>query len=242
MLLHLRPGSKILDVGCGGGRPVLAAIGPTVGLEPIAELAVQARTVYAEVVECGAEAMRLNDGQFDAVVSTDILGHIPVPIKDAVMSEMFRVLRPGGITLHLAEADSNGWLARIAKRESAPYQHVWIDVPDHRAMETAEVQLARFRKAGFVIEKSRPFLPVVVPCGAISVLLKEHKNLPLWLKMFRYCDGILAKNEIICEIANVVLTPLSVINLFAPVGHGLGILIKARKPHHGEVDLKLRAD
>ena len=230
MLLHLRRGSEILDAGCGGGRPVLTAIGRVTGLEPIAELAAQARGIYPEVVESFAEKMPFPDGRFDAVVSTDILGHIPVPIKDAVMSEMFRVLKPGGVTLHLAEADSDGWMARIAKREPGPYRNTWVESPDHRAMETAAVQMDRFRRAGFVIEKARPYMPILPAAGFIYASLKEHRRLPAWLKLVRFFDSLVAGNESLCEIINVVLTPLAFVNLFARVESGLGLIIKARKP------------
>jgi|GEM_PF-2759893 len=230
MLLHLKRGSEILDVGCGGGRPVLTAIGRVTGLEPIATLAAQARQIYPNVVESVAEQMPFPDGQFDAVVSTDILGHIPVPIKDAVMSEMFRVLKPGGVTLHLAEADSDGWMARIAKREPEPYRNVWIEEPDHRAMEPARVQLERFRRAGFVVEMARPYMPILPTFGALHFLFKEHKHLPAWLKMACFFDGLVAGNETRCELLNIGLTPLAFVNLFAPVEAGMGLIIKARKP------------
>jgi len=229
MLLHLRRGSEILDVGCGGGRPILTVMGRVTGLEPIAELAAQARQIYPKVVAGKAENMPFPDGQFDAVVSTDILGHIPVPLKSAVISEMFRVLRPGGVTLHFAEADSDGWLARIAKREPEAYHKVWIDGPDHRAMEPAEVQLERFRQAGFEIELARPFFPIMPAYGLTSALLKEHKRLPAWLKLVCFFDG-LVKNAVLAEIIYLVQTPLAFLNYFAPQKAGLGLIIKARKP------------
>lgn len=230
MLLHVPRGSEILDVGCGGGRPVLTSIGHVTGLEPIPELAAQARQLYPRVEESMAEKMPFPDGQFDAVVSTDILGHIPVPIKDAVMSEMFRVLKPGGITLHLAEADSDGWMARIAKREPVPYRKFWIEAPDHRAMEPAGVQLERFRKAGFTIEKARPYMPIVPAFGSIYAMFKEHKNIPGWLKLARFFDGLVAGKETLCEFLNVLITPLAFLNLFAPAEAGQGLIVKARKP------------
>jgi len=230
MVLHVPRDSEILDVGCGGGRPVLTSLGRVTGLEPIAELAAQARQLYSIVEEGMAQKMPFPDGQFDAVVSTDILGHIPVPVKDAVMSEMFRVLKPGGITLHLAEADSDGWMARIATLEPVPNRKVWIEAPDHRAMEPVAKQLDRFRKAGFTIEKARPYMPVVPVIGTIYSMFKEHKNLPIWLKAWRFFDGFAAGKETICEILNVAITPLAFLNLFAPPEAGQGLIIKARKP------------
>ena len=59
MLRHIPKGSKILDVGCGGGRPILAQRGTVTGLEPIAELAETARGIYAQVVVAMPEPCRL---------------------------------------------------------------------------------------------------------------------------------------------------------------------------------------
>ena len=39
------------------------------------------------------------DASFDYVVSLDVLGHIEAEEKDAVLAEIKRVLRPGGVTL-----------------------------------------------------------------------------------------------------------------------------------------------
>src|SRR5688572_14843503 len=77
MLRHIPKGSKILDVGCGGGRPILAQRGTVTGLEPIAELAETARGVYARVVAGDAQALPFSDGEFDVLVTTDVIGHVP---------------------------------------------------------------------------------------------------------------------------------------------------------------------
>ena len=36
------------------------------------------------------------DGAFDTVVSSHVIGHIPVEDKDRLLSEIARVIRPGG--------------------------------------------------------------------------------------------------------------------------------------------------
>lgn len=41
-------------------------------------------------------------GYFDAVVSEDVLGHIPFDEKEKTYSEMYRVLRLGGLMVHAA--------------------------------------------------------------------------------------------------------------------------------------------
>ncbi len=227
--MHIKRGSKILDVGCGGGRPVLNLLGTVTGLEPIKSLAEQAKGLYPEVCIAFAEAMPFAENTFDAVVSTDILGHIPFEIKDPVLAEIYRVLKPGGITLHIAEVESNGWLAEYGRREPALYRQHWVLAPDHVAMEPAKNLIARFKKAGFQIEIQRPLDPLIPTVGAISTLLKDYPKLPWWLRLLRFMDGGLHANEYVTELANILLTPLFILNWHKPVENATGIMIKARK-------------
>ena len=99
-------GTRILDVGCGTGyftrllaegeEPVTA-----VGLdleEPFIDYARQrvgAQQLNIEFVVGDALALPFEDESFDVVASHTFLTSIPDPVK--AMSEMKRVLRPGGI-------------------------------------------------------------------------------------------------------------------------------------------------
>lgn len=97
-------GKKVLDVGCQNGAR-LVALGkagalPT-GIDVVAP-AVEAARIRLEAygIEAGAEVgsaceMRFATGEFDIVVSSDVLEH--VPDKAAMLRECVRVLRPGGL-------------------------------------------------------------------------------------------------------------------------------------------------
>jgi|GEM_PF-1747890 len=103
----LGAGEDVLDVGCGAGMDTLIAaqmVGPTgsvTGLDMTPEMAAKARRSVAEmklgtvtIVEGSAERMRFVDASFDVVISNGVIDLIPD--KDAVFSEIMRVLRPGG--------------------------------------------------------------------------------------------------------------------------------------------------
>jgi arsenite methyltransferase len=102
--LNIPPGGIALDVGCGPGS-VTASLARAVGPDGLA-LGVDisepmlARAVRAEAgpqtgfLRADAQRLPLRDETVDAVVSIAVLQLIPDPV--AALSEMARVLRPGG--------------------------------------------------------------------------------------------------------------------------------------------------
>lgn len=103
----LAPGERVLDVGCGAGTDTLVAaqmVGPegrVTGIDMTAEMLAKARQSAGELgvdnvelVEGEAERLPFPDESFDVVISNGVIDL--VPDKDAVFSEIFRVLRPGG--------------------------------------------------------------------------------------------------------------------------------------------------
>jgi SAM-dependent methyltransferase len=108
--LGLRPGDRILDLGCGGGRHAFeaarrGAIVTAVDLD-LGELKAVRDTTYA-MVQAGeipegrispanGDALRLPfpDGTFDRIIASEVMEHIPD--DHAAAKELTRVLRPGG--------------------------------------------------------------------------------------------------------------------------------------------------
>jgi arsenite methyltransferase len=104
---RLSPGERVLDVGSGAGTDSLVAaqmVGPegrVTGIDMTPEMLAKARTAAGELgaanvefLESEAERLAFADGSFDVVISNGVIDLIPD--KDAVFSELFRVLRPGG--------------------------------------------------------------------------------------------------------------------------------------------------
>jgi SAM-dependent methyltransferase len=104
---RLEPGERVLDLGCGAGTDSLVAArmvgleGHVTGIDMTPEMLDKARRSAAEMgaenvefVESEAEELPFADASFDVVISNGVIDLIPD--KDAVFSELYRVLVPGG--------------------------------------------------------------------------------------------------------------------------------------------------
>jgi arsenite methyltransferase len=104
---RLEQGERVLDLGSGAGTDSLIAaqmVGPegsVTGIDMTTEMLEKARAAAAELgadnvtfVEGEVERLPFADGSFDVVISNGVIDL--VPDKDAVFSEIHRVLRPGG--------------------------------------------------------------------------------------------------------------------------------------------------
>jgi arsenite methyltransferase len=104
---RLAPGEDVLDVGCGAGTDTLVAAqmvapaGQVTGIDMTPEMLARAQAAAAEMsatnvtfVEGDVEQLPFASECFDVTISNGVI--VLIPDKDAVFSELFRVLRRGG--------------------------------------------------------------------------------------------------------------------------------------------------
>lgn len=104
---RLQHGENVLDLGSGAGTDSLVAAqmvgseGRVTGIDMTPEMLAKAQGAAAamgaenvQFVEAEAERLPFADESFDVVISNGVIDLIPD--KEAVFSELFRVLKPGG--------------------------------------------------------------------------------------------------------------------------------------------------
>jgi SAM-dependent methyltransferase len=108
----VRPGERVLDIGCGGGRHAFALYrrgADVTALDMDARELAEVGAMFTAMagageVPAGAQARTVRgtaydlpfaDGTFDKVIAAEVLEHLPD--DDRAMRELFRVLKPGGL-------------------------------------------------------------------------------------------------------------------------------------------------
>jgi ubiquinone/menaquinone biosynthesis C-methylase UbiE len=108
-MAHIKPGDKVLDVGCGTGNLTLTAAqivgssGQITGIDAAPEMIELARKKAdrlhsSTLFDVGLiENLSYPDGTFDVVISRLVIHHLPDDLKLKGFAGILRVLKPGGV-------------------------------------------------------------------------------------------------------------------------------------------------
>jgi len=123
-IIRLGPGQKLLDVGCGTGELLfrlakkygegveLHGIDPSEDMIKIARKRAKRGGPFVSFQIGEGESLPFADESFDWVVSSLAMHHMPLPGKKQALSEIHRVLRPGGWALITDWCEPRGILGK----------------------------------------------------------------------------------------------------------------------------------
>jgi SAM-dependent methyltransferase len=173
--LHLPPGARILDAGCGSGRNMveLARRGTVTGVElsPTSVCLARERGV-GEVIEGSVLEMPFADASFDLAVSLDVVEHLDDDL--AAFRELRRVVAPGGSLVVTVPA----------------YQWLWSghDVINHHHRRYTRRSLQVVAEgAGWRQERTTYFNSLLLPVAVLLRVLDRintrttESSLDLWV-------------------------------------------------------------
>jgi len=147
----IRRGDSVLDVGCGTGEVTLrakarTAHGKVYGIDPAPEMIAVARKKAARKhldVEFRVgviEALPFPDSSLDVVTSSLMMHHLPDDLKRRGLTEIYRVLKPGGRLL----------IADFMRPTGALLNHLFLAFTRHRGLKTGIEDLQNLlNQAGF---------------------------------------------------------------------------------------------
>jgi len=176
---HFAPGAKMLDVGCGSGW-LADHFDDYTGIdgapEAVSEATAKGRNVALADVD---EPLPFDADAFDGVILKDLLEHVRKPV--AVVREVSRVLRPGGLVF-ASSPDAQRW--------------VWDDYT-HRRPYTRKAMRLLFADAGYSVVQLG--YESVMPGTSIVSGMTRSKRRPAplraaaWLPIVRRNVWILAR-------------------------------------------------
>jgi SAM-dependent methyltransferase len=160
----LRPGDRVLEIGCGGGfftSQLVAALASGVNVTSVdisPELVERARSRPELagrthlVIEVGnVESLPYADASFDAVVGSSILHHLDL---DRALPALARVLKPGGRFV-FAEPNAFNPLIALERRFGIGYRAEQVS-EDESAINRFKMA-RRLAEAGFAVDGITPF-------------------------------------------------------------------------------------
>lgn len=143
-------GPRVLDLGCGSAPYAQTLLSHTdarelfgIDLDPTC-VAMAAQVYHHATTFDISQPLPFPDGHFDTVFSCDVFGHIEFRSKNRVISEVRRVTRPGGRSVHIIESAPLDYDQMTADPEDPIRKYVCME--GHVGIESAESLVARWSR------------------------------------------------------------------------------------------------
>ncbi len=218
--LDLRPGDRVLDVGAGFGRHVYECArrgADVVALDYAEDEVVETRATLGAMVEAGeieldrfkgvlrGDATRLPfaDASFDKVITSEVLEHIQDDV--AAISEMIRVLKPGGMFAATVPA----WGPEKINWMLSDEYHAPKSVGGHVRIYSKTELAAKLRTAGLDLRGDHRAHALHSPYWWLKCAVGPTDNdHPLVTKYRKFLEWDIVEQPTSTRIAEKVLSPV----------------------------------
>jgi ubiquinone/menaquinone biosynthesis C-methylase UbiE len=159
-LPHLRPGLRLLDIGCGPGSITVGlakriAPAPAIGVDPSADVIDMARALLGERLVSNLSFQtgniyepRFEEASFDAIFAHQVLQHLREPVP--ALEQVRRLLVPGGI-VGARDVDWGSTTFFPQTEGMCRFLKLYYELAEHNGGQANAGRFMRrwFREAGF---------------------------------------------------------------------------------------------
>lgn len=169
ILEYLEKREDLLDIGCGSSRTIVD-LPAAVGLDILQNKLRWLSRRHRLLVRGSCDRLPFSDGSFATLINSEVIEH--VPDRPEILTEMWRVLRPGGILI-LGTPDYGRWIWLVLEWIYGTV-HPGGYAEEHITHFTREELAARLQAAGYEILDCRYV-------GFCEMIFKARK--PMALKL-----------------------------------------------------------
>lgn len=144
------PGSRLIEVGCGGGSMFLGERYEMLGVEIAHRSAMYATQAYSSVMQASSLRIPVDDNAADGLISSYVLEHLSDEVVLNCLKEMRRTLCSGGLMLHCFDVDADSAFTRWAKSKSW-YDYIFVESKGHTGLRSEKKWRALFAEANFEV-------------------------------------------------------------------------------------------
>ncbi len=177
----LKPGAIVVELGCAGGVAWLGKQYRMTGVDVTRQGLAMAARKYSLCVR-SSSLKPIPDQSVDAVVSSYFWEHMSATDKDAILTEIIRILKPGGHVVFIYDVEThNPLISWLRARDPKRYQALFLDADGHIGYQTLAQNEDLFRAHGLTITASNALERTPLQSTSVYLKMKQWEGSARWL-------------------------------------------------------------